>query len=339
MIRMLLLVVGLPLLFIGSEGLYHAARNRQQTVMTCDQFARNRPTVAWIRLTACDVDYVGAGYRESRGRITELLFPVRPARQERNVPAAAIVATQDENALAIAQRTIGGSKQPNQEAFLVMMLTIVTSLKVSRQVDGYARVGIVDAVLARRIVAGLAGPIDSAFVVIDLYKQPPLLVPALEAAAGALALLVFLFLQIPRRSRSKGQPPATDVAMDPSTVWARRLRGLMLLNLPPDAGLERIETAPPLGSRADVIDTIAKALPGIRAGDDGSCTFNRPDHRVTISLGSDDPVVTAVIEGQGDLSVAAVRSILEITGWRVFAPRRGAFIDAEQLNALMEPEP
>jgi hypothetical protein len=132
MIRILLLIVSVPFLFVGGEGLYHALRSRQQTVMTCDQFARDRPRVAWIRLTNCDVDYIGAGYRESRGRVTELLFPVRPAGQPRNVPAIAIVATTDPNALDIAQRAMAGPQQPDQEAFLVMMLRIVTALKAAR---------------------------------------------------------------------------------------------------------------------------------------------------------------------------------------------------------------
>src|SRR5918995_60723 len=106
MIRILLLLVGLPLLAIGSEGLYHAIRNREQRAMTCEQFVRERPKAAWLKLTNCDVDYIGAGYLESNGRISELLFPIRPAGQPRNIPAVAIIATKDSGALGIAQNTI-----------------------------------------------------------------------------------------------------------------------------------------------------------------------------------------------------------------------------------------
>jgi hypothetical protein len=199
MIPFLLLLVGVPLLAIGTEGLYHAVRNREQRVMTCEQFVRERPKAAWLKLTNCDVDYIGAGYLESGGRISELLFPVRPAGQPRSVPAVAVVATKDGGALGIAHSTIGNGQQPNHEAFLVMMLSIITSLKASREVEGYARVGIVEALNARRVVSGLGGPLDPASVVIDLRGRPSMVVPGIEIAAGALAVLMFVFLQIRRR--------------------------------------------------------------------------------------------------------------------------------------------
>ena len=357
MIRLLLGIVSIPLLFIGSEGLYHSARNPQQTVMTCEQFARERPAAAWIRLTNCDVDYIGAGYRDSGGRITELLFPVRPAGQPRNVPATAIVATTDANALSIAERTMGGPQPPDQEAFLVMMLTIVTTLKAAREVEGYVRVGFVERQNARRIVSGLSGPIDPAFVVIDLHQPPPMLVPALEAAAGALALLLFVFLQLQRRRRHSeaptavadaavsAEPPLTErtplaeavIPVEPSrTAPPRRLRGLMLLNLPADAGMELIENAPPLGNRAEVLQKLEAALPGIRAYDHERCALNQPDYAMAISIGSTEPIATAVVEAEGEGAAAAVRSILHATGWRAFSPRRGAFIDPGHLDEAME---
>jgi hypothetical protein len=369
MIRILLLAVSLPLLFVGGEGLYHVARNSQRTVMSCERFARERPKIAWIRLVNCDLDYVGAGYRESGGRITELLFPVRPAGQQRTVPAAAIVSTRDPNALQIAERTIGGQQRPNQEAFLVMMLTIVTALKASREVDGHARVGFIDGLNARRVVSGLAGPIDPSATLIDLRQRPSIRVPALEAAAGALAFFAFLFLQFRGRRRLRSaraadlpivrtpqladlraaeipaleapRPPGSLTPRPPGSLapGPRRLRGLMLLNLSPDHGVERIEDAPPLGPRADVLQTLASVLPGIRADENGRCTVKRPDYSVTVSIGTDDTVATAVVDSQGEAAVAAVQSILRATGWRAFAPRRGAFIDAAHLHAVTEPAP
>jgi hypothetical protein len=209
MIRLALLLVSVILLAAGGEGLYHVALNRVQRVMTCDRFARERPNVAWVRLTNCDIDYVGAGYRDSGGRITELLFPIRPAGLARNVPAVVVVATRDPRALEIAQRTIGSGQQATQESFLVMMLTIVTTLNVSREVEGYARTGLVEVLNARRVVSGLAGPIDRSPVVIDLHARPALLVPALEAAAGVHALVLFVLLQTPRRSRRRAAAGGT----------------------------------------------------------------------------------------------------------------------------------
>src|SRR5688572_7396142 len=145
LLRILLLLVSLPLLAIGSEGLYHGLRNQQQTTMTCEQYVQSRPRAAWLRLTGCEMDYLAAGFSETRnGRITELFFPVRPIGQRREAPALVIAATRDPAALASAQKTIGDSLQPNQEQFLVMMLTIVTQLNASREVQGYVRMGVVD---------------------------------------------------------------------------------------------------------------------------------------------------------------------------------------------------
>ena len=95
-------------------------------------------------MSGCDIDYLGAGYRESEGQIIELFFPIRPPAQARTTPAALVVATSDSDVLAVAQNTIGGGQQPDQEAFLVMMLRIVTMLKVSREVEGYARSGVME---------------------------------------------------------------------------------------------------------------------------------------------------------------------------------------------------
>jgi hypothetical protein len=354
MIRFVLLLVGVPLLAIGGEGLYHAIRNREQRVMTCEQFVRERPKAAWLKLTDCDVDYIGAGYRESNGRISELLFPVRPAGQLRNVPAVAIVATKDGGALGIAQGTIGNGEQPDQEAFLVMMLTIVTSLKTSREVDGYARVGIVEALNARRVVSGLAGPLDPSPVVIDLRAQPQMAVPALEIAAGALAVLMFVYLQIRGRRRARGaataEQPATPsmaaapdavtpVTESPAPMMPQKLRGLMLLNLPRNAGVEAIEVAPPLGNRADVVRKLEETLPDLGIDDSGRGTFNRPDCTISVALGTSEPVATAVLDAQGEGALTCIRALLAATGWRVFAPRRGVFVDAGQLQDLIEPLP
>jgi hypothetical protein len=200
-------------------------------------------------------------------------------------------------------------------------------------------------------------PIDPAFVVIDLHQPPPMLVPSLETAAGALALLLFLFLQVQRRADRHA--PAADGAVDsgaagvegvvateaaasaesPPTQAPRRLRGLMLLNLPADAGVEFIENAPPLGGRADVLRKLATALPGIRADEDGRCAFIGPDYSVTISIGSSEPIATAVVDAQGDGGTVAIQSILRATGWRAFAARRGTFIDPDHLDEVMEPAP
>jgi hypothetical protein len=181
-----------------------------------------------------------------------------------------------------------------------------------------------------------------------------LVVPALEVAAGALAVLAFVFPQIRGRRRDRRAPAAErsaapsmatapDAALpgteSPAPMMPQRLRGLMLLNLPEDAGVEAVETAPPLGNRADVVRKLEETLPDLGIDDSGRGTFNRPDCTISVALGTSEPVATAVLDAQGEGALTRIRALLEATGWRVFAPRRGVFVDAGQLQDLIDPLP
>ena len=67
-LRFALLVVAVPLLLLGGEGLYRVARSRSQATMTCAEFMKSRPQATWLRLTGCELDYASPGYRESDGQ-------------------------------------------------------------------------------------------------------------------------------------------------------------------------------------------------------------------------------------------------------------------------------
>jgi hypothetical protein len=338
MFRYALLFVSLPLLAAGGEGLFYAANSRRQTAMTCEDFIRQRPRVAWVRLTNCEIDYLGAGFTETRkGDVAQLFFPVRPRGQSRETPAVLIATTRDGEALSVAQQTIGHGRQPDQEQLLVMMLTIVTKLQASREVEGYARRTLAERLALRRVVSGLGGPIAPDFIAIDLHGRSTILLPAAVAGSGAAALLAFIVLSM----RTRAQPAVEDeetvsVASQPHTppMPVPRLRGLMLLNVPPDAGPDAVEFAAPLGPRQDVIATLAGLMPGLRPDARGRCVYVRPDHSMAIELGAMDPVVTAVLEAEGDGAIGALRALLARTGWRVFAPKLGRFVDADRLADL-----
>ena len=338
LIKIALLLVSILLLAIGGEGVYHAARSRQQLALTCEQFTGPPPGSLWLRVSGCDIDYLGAGYRESKGQISELFFPIRPPAQARTTPAALVVATSDSDVLAVAQSTIGGGRQPDQEAFLVMMLRIVTMLKVSREVEGYARSGVMELLRTRRALSGLNAPLAPEVLVLDLHARPSFLLPGIEAGAGVFLLALSLTL-LRRRSRGRAKAavePATDAAMLAGT-GPRRLPRLMLLNLDPEADLGAVEHAAPLGSRGEVERRIAEVLPGFRVDPAGLGTWRGEDWSLALHLGGEENVWTVTVDVRGDESIDALDALVAATGWRVFAPKLGVFVTPSSMRLVNAP--
>lgn len=333
--KIALLLASLPLLAAGGEGIYHAARNRQQITLTCDEFVRQPPRALWIRVTGCDIDYVNAGYRESRGRIAELFFPVRPMKQPGTAPAVLIAATRDSGVLAIAENTIGDGQQPNQEAFLVMMLRIITMLGISREVEGYARSGAIELAQTRRALAGMNAALAPGLVVLDLHARPSFLVPGIEAGAGAGLLLVSLMRR--RQPAAPVEEAAAAPGDDSAEAAPRRLPAVMLLNLPASADPGAVEHAPALGSRSDVTEQIVQLLGWVAVDRNGRGTLSGPDWSLTLDLGPDDPVWTVAIEARGEGSLRPLAALARGSGWRMFIPKRGTFVEPAHLEQVERP--
>jgi hypothetical protein len=340
LLRFVLLLVSIPLLAHGGERLYIAALSRHQAQVSCEDYFRRRPVSRWVRITGCELDYVRAGYRESGGQITELLFPLRPMGTSPALPAAVVVSTRDPQALSIAQQTISRGSNGNQESFLVMMLQIVTTLRASREVEGMTR-GRVEMLRTRKALSAIRAPLADDFTILDLRVTPRLLWPAIEAAIGLQALLVFLFLLLTRRRSRRADVSDDGIADTDEPPMRERLsppeesepqfhppviRGLMLLNLPETATLADVETAPALGSAEEVRSKIGKVLGGIQFNEVGRATYNRPDFSIQFDLGRRDPVHTAVVHLEGDAAARVFGRLLAQTGWRAFAPKRGAFV-------------
>lgn len=345
MTKVVLVTVGVVLLAIGVQGLYTLRVSRQPTLTTCDQLVRQQPRAVWLRVTGCEIDYVNAGFRESSGRIRELLFPVRAAGAGRGGPAALVAATRDPSALSIAQGTIGNGRQPSQEQFLVMMLKIVTTLRASREIEGVVRTGIWQRLEARRLVSGLTVPVAPGAVLIDLHARPRTAVPAVLASAGALALLAAGTLGIRQRHRARrasssavspaqpGEQAATSSTRPASPVApaAKRLR-VLLLALPPEADAHAIEHAPPLGTMEEVRRTLARYWPEMGFDASNRGTIVDAGRSITIDLGAGELAHTAVVDASGAGSAADLRRLVADTGWRMYAPKAGTFVDHEHLD-------
>jgi len=324
-LRIALLLISIPLLVHGGDALYAAARSRVQARLTCAEYALARPRSDWVRLGDCEVDYVRAGYRESSGRLTELLFPVRPAGSSPAMPAPVVLTTSDAAILQIAERAIGGSAEHrDQEAFTAAMLQIVSMIGPARGIEGLARAPL-QAFRTRSAIKAIQAPLADDFVIVDLGARPRLLMPAIEAAAGANAVVIVLFLSMRARRRTSARPEPSPATLAPATPPAS-LRGMMLLNLPEFAGPIEIEGAPPLGEQEEVRARLAAILPGLSFDERGRATFTRPDVTATVDLSTATPVHTAVISLDGEAADDTLRRVLSKTGWRAFSPKRGAFL-------------
>jgi hypothetical protein len=331
-----LVLVGFMLLAHGGEHLYHALGNRQPHTLTCEQLAQGPPGALWLRVTGCTVDE-GAGYRESRGRLNELYLLMRSPSQPPAAPVSLVVVTSDSRALAAAEATIGNAQQPDQEAYGEMMRRIVTSLNASREVEGYVRSGAIEKFQTRRALAGLSARLAPDFVALDLHGKPTVFRPAIEVGLG-LALLAVAFFRRSRRAPHvavEGDPAVLDAPADSGVApHSPRIPPVMLLNLAPTSGPADLEAAPPLGSRNDVLQRIKAILGHIGAAPDGRVNLQGPNWALTLDVGREDPVWTVTVDARGDESADVLARLVRETGWRIFMPKLGKFVDSSALSAV-----
>jgi hypothetical protein len=269
MLKLILLVPATVLLVLGSEGLFYAARGRHEAVVTCEEFARARPSSVRVRVTGCEPDFAHAAYRESGLTLEELFLPVRPAGQPTR-PASIVVATSDPAALAIAQRVLGKTATSDQS--LAAMKRVADYLGLSIAVDGVVRAGVIERLRSRRILSGLADSVAADAVVVDLRATPDLMRPSLAVAAG-LALAAVVWLLMRRRAATQG----VGVGSDRGQTGVRPGSDRGQTGVRP--GSDPLENAPdPLVSEPTTADSLAIAedQAGVRPGSDWGQTGVRP---------------------------------------------------------------
>jgi hypothetical protein len=290
-----------------------------------------------VRITGCDADYLRAGYRESGGRITELLLPMTAPDVPTNAPVSLIVSSTDPGVLALTEQAVRGPGATSQNAFLLAMLQVVTETGAAREVIGLARSPL-EMVRSHGALGAIRAPLAENVVVVDLGRRPGPLLPGIASAAGLLALLTaVVFSMRARRSphpappeRSPGEAPVTSVTAAPRRT--PEFRRLMLVNLPPNAAAAELENATPLGTQHAVRTALAQVLPGITFNDHGLGQFNHADHSMLFDLGDGPQVWTATVDVTGDAAPEALRDLIVQTGWRAYAPRLGRFITAADLK-------
>lgn len=127
---------------------------------------------------------------------------------------------------------------------------------------------------------------------------------------------------------------AGDTGGAPAAPAAVRLPSMMLLNMSDTASPADIESAPPLGSRDEVLGRLREIVPDLEVDANGRSEHTGPDHSVRLDLGPGDVVHTIVIEAAGGTGISMVRWVLESTGWRAFVPRSGRFIEPDALEGV-----
>jgi hypothetical protein len=194
------------------------------------------------------------------------------------------------------------------------------------------------------MLSSLATPLKPGAVVVDLHASPNLLWPSVQTAGG-LALIagaLLLFQRERRRSPSDAleeaagfplesypsESAAATASPDANVMPAEApvmVRGLLLLNLGPDAGSEEIEYAPPLGRRDETIRQIRRAIPGMQFDGRGRGMLRGGGFLVIVDVGLDDPAYSAIAGAEGAPGVEALERLLAETGWRAYVPRAGAY--------------
>jgi len=202
------------------------------------------------------------------------------------------------------------------------MLRVVTLLRASREIEGLARAGVIELLQTRRSLQSFPVALDPDYVVVDLHARPSLVVPAIETGLGLLAILLSVLAGRTRPAVAPAEiaPPAEAPAPAPA------LPAMLLLNLDAAAGADAIESAPPLGTRQETLAALERAYPGIGFSSTGHGRLERPDAAIDIDLGDRDPVWTATVRASGDGAMRVLDQIAGKTGWRIYVPKRGAFL-------------
>jgi hypothetical protein len=318
LVRRALLLLSVAFLAHGAEGIYYAARNRQIASVTCPEFMLRRPNAEWLRVVGCDIDYMHPAFAASRGRVTELFFAMRPRNDPRDAPVSLVVASRDPQALTIAQHALGDAADIDEETFTVAMLRLVSVLRAAREVDGYARTGVLERLLARHALTGFHAPLTSRVMVLDLHARPSPFRPVVETGTGLLCALAAIAFG--RRRRLPAAEPA------PAPSLERRFPPAMLVNLDSSAAVSEIEYAPPLGEYTEVAARISTILGPLTDEGDGRYRVGGADWRIGLDLGRDTVVWTVAVEVRGsDAAIDALDRLVRATNWRVFVPRLGTF--------------
>jgi len=104
-----------------------------------------------------------------------------------------------------------------------------------------------------------------------------------------------------------------------------------LVQLPADATTADPTVAVPLGSRQEVAARIAELLPGV-VFDEGYGTFRRASYELILTIHGAEPTAVDVLFDKPE-GLAALKRVVDKTGWRAIDPSAKTFVDLEASQA------
>lgn len=215
-----------------------------------------------------------------------------------------------------------------------MMRRIAAMLSSSKVIERHAWNGLFERVGARRALAGLATPLTADAVALDVRAKPSYVRPALEVSMGLGLLLAAAAWRRRVGAARRDRAGATAGAPDEAAVPPRRIPPAMLLNLGPSAEAGDLEGAPPLGTRHDVSERLAAIIGPLTPDAHGHVVARGTDWVLRLDLGREDPVWTIAVDARGDGSSSALERLARDTGWQIYVPKLGVFVDPRQLAGI-----
>lgn len=210
------LLAGAFLLYAGLHGLYTAVKNPTPTEITYDEYAEEKPSAEWLKLTECMLDVPDYAYAETGGAIKEMYIPLRsPSDQDNEGKILVLLLTSDEEWLTIGNE-MKELPEGDEGAMLAYMIKNAAKMYPTRDVQGVLQFGINSDSDDRKQLAGLFDNMDPDFVVLEHNAEPSLGASVFMTALGLVLILGVIGIGIATRSNEDETHP--DAALPDETA-------------------------------------------------------------------------------------------------------------------------
>lgn len=209
-------VLALGLIYSGGQGTYESLKNRQQRVMTFEQFAQEKPTGGWIKVTGATLDLTEAMWDDTalNSQSASVYVPVHSAREEDEDEATTektmlLLETSDPKIKAgVAEVAALEEKNLSDVDYLEWILDNRNKLFLQREISGTIQFGATGMKSdTREQISKIGETLDPNFVVMNDGAKPEL-ARSLGILTAGLVLAAFMFFLTFRGDGKTKSPPA-----------------------------------------------------------------------------------------------------------------------------------